>query len=155
MDAALAVVGAKSDSTVLVDQTVMGVPSFAFRAFTGMRRGDTTLIAQMDAPLRELNAIRVPVPRCMADSLGWRTIADSTLLRMFRARDQRWPAFREAYPATPRFALVSRPIVTGDTATIYVAIASDEVAGKGMIIRLVRDASGRWIRQADVVLWVS
>jgi hypothetical protein len=151
--AALEVIGSKPDSTILIDQTVMGVPGFAFHAYTGMRRGDTTL-RQAETDLRALNATRTPIPSCMVDSLGWRIIPDTVLIAFFAKDGGRWPAFRAAHPATPRFALISQPIIKGDTAVIFVANASDNLAGQGVIVQLIREA-GRWIRRSSVLLWVS
>src|SRR6187549_1190144 len=70
--AALEVIGSKPDSTILIDQTVMGVPGFAFHAYTGMRRD--TILQQAEKDLRALNATRVAIPSCMVDSLNWRTV---------------------------------------------------------------------------------
>ena len=153
--AALEVVGAKPDSTILVDRTAMGVPAFAFMAFSDLYRGDTALARRMEPALRTLNATRVPIPACLSDSLGWHTITDSTLVAFFSLPEKRWVAFRSSYPATPKFAILSRPIIVGDTATVFVAIASGDLAGRGLIVRLLRDAAGRWFKHSEVQLWVS
>jgi hypothetical protein len=41
------------------------------------------------------------------------------------------------------------------SATIYVAIASDTLAGRGVILRLVRNTAGVWIKQSELQLWIS
>jgi hypothetical protein len=150
--AALEAIGSKPNNTMLVAKTAMGVPTFAF--YGGVKRGDTAL-ARLYRALRVLNKQRVPVPGCLVDSLGWKTIADSTLLRIFSDSDAGWTTLRTEYPRTPRFALLSRAIIVGDTAIIYVANATGDLAGQGMIVRLVRGADGRWIRKATLLLWVS
>ncbi|HKS07259.1 MAG TPA: hypothetical protein VJR92_13210 [Gemmatimonadaceae bacterium] len=150
--AALDAIGSKPDNTMLVEKTAMGVPTFAF--YSGVKRGDTALV-RVHRALRLLNKKRVAVPNCLVDSLGWKTIADSTLFRIFSDDDAAWTTLRKEYPRTPRFALLSRAIIVADTAIIYVANATGDLTGKGMIVRLVRNADGRWIRKATLLLWVS
>jgi hypothetical protein len=154
--AALDAVGATAGTTVLVAETTDGIPGFAFSAYTSMMRGDTTLARLMMPLVKKANAQRVPIPSCLVDSLSWHTIADSTLFRVFRPDSgDSWANFRRAFPATPKFALLSQPVISVDTATFYVAIASDRLSGVGKIVQLVRDASGRWVKRSEVMLWVS
>jgi hypothetical protein len=154
--AALEAVGATAGTTVLVAETTDGIPGFAFNAYTSMMRGDTTLARLMMPLLKKANAQRVPVSSCLVDSLSWHTIADSTLFRIFRPDSgDAWTTFRRAFPATPKFALLSQPVMSADTATFYVAIASDHLNGVGKIVQLVRDGSGRWVKRSEVMLWVS
>jgi hypothetical protein len=47
--AALRALGADSANTILVDHTVMGVPTFAFNAFSGLVRGDTALASATES----------------------------------------------------------------------------------------------------------
>jgi hypothetical protein len=154
--AALDAVGATPGTTILVAQTTNGVPQFAFSAYTSMLSGDTTLARVMTPLLMKANAARVPVPSCLVDSLSWHTIADSTLFRLFRPDSgDSWANFRRAFPTTPKFALLSQPVLAGDTATLYVAIASDHLNGVGKIVQFVRDSTGRWVKRADVQIWIS
>jgi hypothetical protein len=154
--AALDAVGASPGNTVLDAQTTNGVPRFAFDAYTTMQRGDTVLARVMIPLLDKANATRVPVPSCLVDSLSWHTIADSTLFRLFRPDSgDRWTNFRRALPATPKFALISQPVLSGDTATVYIAIATDRLSGFGPIVQFVRDSTGRWVKRAEVQLWIS
>lgn len=150
--AALQAIGSTPDNTMLVEKTAMGVPTFGF--YSGVKRRDTALV-RVHRALRLLNMKRVAIPGCLVDSLGWKTIADSTLFRIFSDSDTPWTTMRKEYPRTPRFALLSRAIVVGDTATIYVANATGDMSGQGMIVRFVRNAGGRWIRKATLLLWVS
>lgn len=152
--AALAAVSADSSNTVLVDQTVIGVPQFAFGAYSSIRRGDTALARVAEPQLRSLNQQRQPIPSCLVTDRHWRTIADSLLIPMFRSRDG-WATFRERYGARAQFALISQPLTSGDTATLIVAIASGDLSGRGVLIQLVRDASGRWIKRSEAQLWIS
>lgn len=154
-DAALAAVGATASKSLLIDHTVMGVPQFAFAAYTSVRRGDTAFAREMEPPLRALNATRIPVPSCLSDSLAWQTVSDSVLFSIFRPPGRRWEEYHERFPTTPTFAALSQPIVSGDTATVFVAIAIDRLAGRGLILRFVRDADGHWVKQAEAQLWIS
>ena len=152
---ALSTVGAAAGTTLLNDKTAMGIPSFAFFAHTTKAVGDTALARVATPLLIPTNTRRAPVPPCLADSLGWHTIADTTLFAFFKPPATRWDAFRAAYPATPTFALISQPVIVADTAYIYVGIARDNVAGEGRIVRLVRGVDGRWARTSDVRIWIS
>ena len=152
---ALEAVGAKATNAVLVEQTTMGVPGFAFNAHSTFRRGDTAMVRLALPALEAANSARAPVPHCLVDSLGWHTVSDSVLFSYFRPPGTRWVGFRAAFPSTPNFAIMSQPVVSADTMTIYVAIASDALAGRGIVVRLVRDASGRWVKQAEAQLWLS
>jgi len=151
--ASLRALGADSANTILVDHTVMGVPTFAFNAFSGLVRGDTALASATEKPLRELNAARVPVPGCLTTEHAWAVVSDSVLVGLFRAGQ--WTAFHTRFPKAAQFALVSRPLINGDTATIYVAIAAGKLSGRGVIMRFVRGVDGKWIKQSEVQLWVS
>ena len=153
--AALETLGAEPGTTLLVDHTSLSVPQFAFDAYSSFERGDTALARVIDPALRTANATPVPVPSCLTDSLHWHTIADSVLFRIFRPPGDRWADFRQAFPTTPRFALLSRPVLSGDTATMYVAMASDRLSGVGKIVQFVRDGSGRWVKRAEVQIWIS
>ena len=153
--AALETVGAEPGTALLVDHTSLGVPRFAFNAYSSFERGDTVLARVIDPALRKANATPIPVPSCLADSLNWHTIADSVLFRIFRPPGDRWANFRQLFPTTPRFALLSRPVLSGDTATMYVAMASDRLSGVGKIVQFVRDGSGRWVKRAEVQVWIS
>src|SRR5205085_9714044 len=64
--AALAAIRADSSNTILIDETVLGVPQFAFRGFSSVRRGDTALARVMEPRLRSLNRVRQPIPTCLA-----------------------------------------------------------------------------------------
>lgn len=150
---ALSAIGADSANTILVDRTVMGIPTFAFNAFSSIVRGDTELASTAEKPLRELNATRVPVPQCLTAEHAWAVVSDSVLFAVFRTG--RWTAFHDRFPKAARFALVSRPLIKGDTATLYVAIAAGQLSGRGVIIRLVRGVDGRWTKQSEVQLWIS
>ena len=152
---ALEAVGAKATNALVVEQTTMGVPGFAFNAHSTFRRGDTVLARVALPGLEAANSARAPVPHCLVDSVGWHTVSDSVLFSFFRPPGTRWVGFRAAFPNAPSFALMSQPVMAGDTMTIYVAIASDALAGRGIIVRLVRDANGRWVKQAEVQLWIS
>jgi hypothetical protein len=151
--AALRALGADSANTILVDHTVMGVPTFAFNAFSSLVRGDTALASAAERPLRELNATRVPVPDCLTTEHAWAVVSDSVLVGLFRAGQ--WTAFHTRFPKAAQFALVSRPLINGDTATLYVAVAAGKLSGRGVIMRFVRGVDGRWIKQSEVQLWVS
>jgi hypothetical protein len=130
-------------------------PAFAFAAYSSLRRGDTALARLAEPQLRAANATRMPVPKCLTDSAGWRTLNDSTLLSFFAADGKRWQGFRERFPQTPKFALLSQAIVSGDSATIYVAIASDNLAGRGVILLLGRDSEGVWVKRSELQIWIS
>jgi hypothetical protein len=154
--AALDAVGASPGNAVLIAQTTNGVPGFAFNAYTTMLRDDTALARVMIPLIDKANVTRIPVPSCLVDSLRWHTIADSTLFRLFRPDSgDRWANFRKSFPATPTFALLSQPVLSGDTATLYVAIAKDRLNGFGMIVQFVRDSTGRWVKRAELQLWIS
>src|SRR5258708_6095413 len=154
--AALDAVGATPGTTILVAQTTNGVPQFALSAYTSMLHGDTTLARVMIPLLEKANAARVPVPSCLVDSLGWHTIADSTLFGLFRPDSgDSWANFRRAFSATPTFALLSQAVLAGDTATLYVAIARGHLNGVGKIVQFVRDSTGRWVKRADVQIWIA
>jgi hypothetical protein len=152
--AALAAVRADSSNTILVDHTMLGVPQFAFRGYTSVRRGDTALARVVEPQLRSLNRERQPIPTCLAAERHWKTIADSALIPVFQARDG-WTTFRARYGTGSQFALVSRPLIVGDTATIIVAIASGDLDGRGMLLQFVRDAAGNWIKRSEAQLWIS
>jgi hypothetical protein len=130
--AALASVNADSSNTVLVDQTVLGVPQFALSAYSSIRRGDTALARAVEPQLQSLNRARRPIPACLVTERHWRAIADSALLPLFRARDG-WNAFHAQYGPGSQFALISQPLIAGDTATIVVATASGDLAGRGVL----------------------
>ena len=120
--AALEAVGASPGNAVLIAQTTDGIPGFAFNAYTTMLRGDTALARIMMPLVKKANTTRVPVPSCLVDSLGWHTVADSTLFRLFRPDSgDRWANFRKSFPATPTFALLSQPVLSGDTATLSIS----------------------------------
>jgi hypothetical protein len=155
LHAALEATGADPGTTLLLDSTAMGVPNFAFNAYAMVGRGDTALGRVMMTALEGANKTRARIPSCLVDSLGWRTISDTTLLGIFAPAGPGWRGFRERYSATPRFAMVSVPAVSGDTATVYVALASDKLAGAGVIFRFVRDSMGTWVKQAEFVLWLA
>jgi hypothetical protein len=152
--AALSAVNVDSSNTVLVDHTVFGVPRFAFRAYSNLRRGDTALARVAGPQLGALNRDRRPIPYCLATERHWRTVPDSTLFALFRGRDG-WEAFRARYGAGSRFALLSQPLIAGDTATLFVAVASGDLSGHGVILQFVRSPEGRWIKRAEVQLWIS
>ena len=152
--AALAAVSADSRNTVLVDQTVIGIPQFAFRGYSSIRRGDTALARVAEPALRSLNRERQPIPECLAAEHHWKTIADSVLIPIFQAREG-WAAFRARYGEGSQFALMSRPLIVGDTATIIVAIASGDLSGRGMLLQFVRDATGNWVKRSEAQLWIS
>lgn len=82
-------------------------------------------------------------------------VSDSVLFSLFTSPNSRWKTFKERYPSAKQFALVSQPLVVGDTAVIYIATAAGELAGGGTILRFVRDADGHWIKKAQADLWVS
>jgi hypothetical protein len=153
--AALSALKADSSNAVLVDHTVMGIPLFAFDGYSGSRRGDTALARIAEPPLRELNKTRVPLPDCLRAHGAWTVVPDSELVALFTKSDDGWAAFHKRYPDRSQFALVSQPIVAGDTATIFVAVASGRLAGRGIVVRLIRDPTGRWVKQSDVQLWIS
>jgi len=44
-------------------------------------------------------------------------------------------------------------MLADSVALIYVAYASDWLAGQGAILRLERDSADRWVRKAGAVLW--
>jgi len=153
--AALGSVGADSSNTVLIDRTVIGVPTFAFYGYASIRRGDTTFAKVAEPALRKLNATRQPLPACMVADHGWHTVSDSTLFAIFTSDGGRWKTFHERYSNAKAFALISQPMIVGDTAIIYVGIASGDLAGQGVLLRFVRDATGHWIKNAEAQLWVS
>ena len=153
--AALGSVGADSSNTILIDRTVIGVPEFAFMGWSSLPHGDTAFARRAEPELRKVNATRQAVPSCMVEKRGWTTVSDSVLFSLFTSPNNRWKTFKERYPSARQFALVSQPLVVGDTAVIYVATASGELAGGGAILRFVRDAGGHWIKDAQAELWAS
>jgi len=152
--AALAVVGADSGNAILVDRTVIGVPGFAFNAYSGIRRGDTAVARVLAPRLDSLNHERRPIPSCLTAERHWRTASDSTLLTLFRGPNG-WDAFHQRFGQGTLFALISRPLVVGDTATLIVAVASGKLSGMGVMLQYVRGADGRWVKRAEAQLWVS
>ena len=95
--AALRDLGADSANTILVDHTVMSVPTFAFNAFSSLVRGDTALASAAAKPLRELNATRVPVTACLttahaAASSRWEVFAVAVHARRDTRAGSRWSA---------------------------------------------------------------
>ena len=153
--AALSALSADSTNTVLIDHTVMGIPLFAFNGYSNSRRGDTALARAAEPALRALNKTRAPLPDCFRTQRAWTVVPDSELVALFTASGDGWAAFRAHYPNRSQFAFVSQPIVAGDTATIFVAVASGRLAGRGIVLRLIRDATGKWVKQSDVQLWIS
>jgi hypothetical protein len=154
LTAALRQLSADSANTVLVDQTGIGSPTFALNAYTTLRRGDTTL-ARIMVPLRELNRTRVPLPDCLSGARRFKLIADSTLFGVFRSPGDRWAAFRERFAPATQFALFSQPLIRGDTAFVYVGLARGNLDGRGVILRMVRDAAGNWVKQSEMQIWIS
>lgn len=153
--AALAVLHADSATTVLIDHTVIGIPLFAFDGYSRGWRGDSALARAAEPALQALNKTRVPLSDCFRSQRGWTVVPDSALVALFTASDDGWAAFRSRYKPLSQFALISQPLIAGDTATLFVAVASGQLAGRGVILRLIRDAGGKWIKDAEVQLWIS
>jgi hypothetical protein len=153
--AALGAVGATTANTLLVDRTALGIPTFAFAGFFSPGRTDTALARNVEPRLRGVNGSRAALPPCLVDSLRWRTIDDSTLVGFFRPTGERWTGFRDRFPSATQFAVLSQPLLAGDTAVIYVGLASGERSGHGVIMVFVRDATGRWAKRAEITLWIA
>ncbi|MEO5817008.1 MAG: hypothetical protein ABIT20_17195 [Gemmatimonadaceae bacterium] len=138
----------------MLDRTVLGVPQFAFNGYSSVLRGDTTLARVAYPQLRSLNRERLPITPCLAAERHWRTIPDSVLIPMFHAIDG-WTSFREQYGASAQFAMISQPLIAGDTATLVVATASGHLSGRGVVLQFVRDTNGHWVKRAEVQIWTS
>jgi hypothetical protein len=139
---------------LVVDTMRMGVPSFAFNAFTGMHSGDQTLADSAAPKLREMNKTPKPAPPCIATQGGYRFVQDSTLFNRFSRTGPRWTD----WTGVKGFALISQPVFSADSssALIFVGTATGRLAGNGMIYRFERDAvSGAWLKKSEVMIWVS
>lgn len=154
LEAALASVGADSAKTILIDRTALGVPAFAFNAYSNIRRGDTALARVLMPRLDSLNRERRPLPECLTIERHWRAVPDTGLVTLLRKPDG-WTAFHQRYGEGTQFAVISQPLIIGDTATIVVAVASGKLSGRGMMLQLVRGPDGRWVKRAESQLWIS
>jgi len=157
-----AAIDAVTDSgpVVVIDSTGAGVPSFAFMAYSGSPRTP----AQQGLPisdsvfqaLQTTNQHRASLLGCLAALQRVRPVPDDSLIALFGRDAKGWARFRAHYTGVRGFVLLSQPLMLADSvALIYVAYASDWLAGQGAILRLERDSAGRWVRKAGAVLWNS
>ncbi|MCU0633829.1 MAG: hypothetical protein MUE41_03050 [Gemmatimonadaceae bacterium] len=158
--AAVAATGEDSGTVVVLDSTFAGIPRFALRAYTNLPQ-DSAMRAELypDSVRRALgnvNERRAPLAACFAASPRVRLVASDSLVAFFRDGGG-WTTFRARYPGARGFRAVSHPLVAADSASavVYVMRASDWLAGGGSVLRLERDASGRWVVRAEMRLWVS
>jgi len=151
---------ADSHAVVLLDSTSGAVPGFAFRGISEFGRsaaqqGLTLSDSLMDA-LEGVNKLRQPLGACLAAMGPVHLVSADSLAAFFQDRENGWRRFRARFPDARRFVLVSRPVMLGDTsAVLYVAYAADWLDGSGVMMRLARDSTGRWVRRAEALLWVS
>ena len=159
---AAAIAAARQDSTsvVVIDSTSAGVPGFAFMAYSGSPR----TLAQQGLPLSDsviqafqaANEHREPFRACLETLIGVQPVSDDSIVSMFGRGHEGWTRFRARYQGVKRFLLVSRPLVLPDSSVlVYVAEASDWLAGVGQLFQLQRDADGQWMRKATAILWIS
>jgi len=157
-----AAIDAVTDSgpVVVIDSTGAGVPTFAFMAYSDSPRTP----AQQGLPLsdsvfqalRTTNQHRESLRGCLAALQRVRPVRDDSLIALFGRDTKGWARFRAHYAGVRGFILVSQPLMLADSvALIYVAYASDWLAGQGAILRLERDSAGHWVRKAGAVLWNS
>jgi len=149
-----------SSSVVVVDSTTTGVPMFAFNAYSSSPRTPAQqglpLPDSMLQALQTANEHRESLRGCLATIAGVEPVSDDTLMAIFGRDHKGWTRFRTRYQSIKRFVLVSRPLTLPDSSVLlYVAYASDWLAGAGVILHLQRDAGGHWTRKAQALLWIS
>ncbi len=156
--AAAVTVASDSQRTVVIDSTMLGTPMFAFLGASGYaKKPEEQGLALSDSvrhALEAVNSRRESLRECVRSRSG-STVSFDSLVAIF-ADTGGWKQFRARYPEAKSFVLVSRPLLLADSsALIYVARASDWLNGAGSIVAFRRDATGRWMRQAQAFLWVS
>ena len=156
--AAMGVV-AGSDSVVVVDSTVMAVPSFAFYALTTYSRDERAHQLQVSDSqvhaLESLNEQREAISDCITNG-PIQPVTSASLFALFKDRKDGWARFHQHYLGARRFILVSRPLqLDSSSVLIYVAQASDWLNGEGQILLIQRDPAGQWYVKGKTTLWVS
>ena len=149
-----------SGSVVVIDSTASGVPMFAFAATSDFARTPAEQgLPLSDSVMQALQAVNEhpePLRGCLGRVSGVQPVSRDSLMAIFSGDHNGWTRFRARYRGVKRFVLVSRPLALPDSSVlVYVAYASDWLAGAGAILRLQRDSGGHWTRQAQAFLWVS
>lgn len=146
---------------VLYDSTSMGVPQFAFHAWTGLGYDatDTGVVInrEMQSAMAEGMKNRKALPACPFTPAGAKRVSYDTVRLKFADRGKGWDTFRAAYPNTNGFLMMSHVHwlnAEHTLAVVYGAAASDWLAGQGRMIVLSK-ASGRWVIAKSRVVWAS
>ena len=150
-----------SKRLVIADSNSMGVPQFAFHAWSGMgppKEGsgmpwsDST-IAQMNVA----NRPRAELPACVRQRAGVTTESYAALAAPFKDREHGWEAFAAAHPGAAGFLVLSRPLWLSeahDEALVQVVQAWHWLAGGGRVLYL-RRVNGVWGVVTSHQYWVS
>ena len=151
---------AESDKALVVDSTMMVVPSFAFSAMTTYSRSERAhelqvSDSQVQALLR-VNQHREPIGDCLPSGQAIQPVNSDSVLALFKGHRDGWTRFHRRYVGASRFILVSQPLwLDSSTAFIYVAQASDWLNGAGQILLIERSHTGQWYVKDRTTLWVS
>ena len=155
------VTGDSTRPVVIYDSTSLGVPRFAFRAFTGLgpQKADTGFVItdSLLALQRADNRERIPLPECIAASRRVTRLQFDSLRASFMSGRGGWEAFNAAYPDARGFLMASRVTwLSPDSsqALVYVAEASAPLSGGGSVLYLRRNGS-RWRVQSVRRVWAS
>lgn len=153
--------GTDSAPVVLYDSTSMGIPSFAFHAWTGLdyRKPDSTftLTDSLVAALRTALGARGPLPACLNQDRALTRLPYDALRSHFKDRRQGWEVFKQAFPGARGFGMFSQVLLLpGDepAALLYVAHAQHWLSGSGEVL-LLRRRAGRWAVVARKPVWAS
>ena len=151
---------AATESALVVDSTALGVPSFAFYAWTTFSRAERPQDLQVSdtqfQALIHLNEHRDLLTDCLSPLPKIQPVTSDSLMAIFQGHRDGWSRFHQRYSGARRFLLVSQPLhLNGSSVLIYVAYASDWLNGAGQILRLERDRAGHWVLKGTATLWVS
>jgi hypothetical protein len=150
-----------SKRIVLYDSVSLGVPQFAFHAWTG--RGydpnDTGVVINRDmqSAMNEGMKNRKALPTCQFVPAGAIRVQFDTARLKFSDRNTGWDTFRAAYPNTNGFFMLSHVHwlnAEHTLAVVYAARAYDWLAGEGRMI-VLNKTSGKWVITKSRTVWVS
>jgi hypothetical protein len=145
---------------VVYDSTSLGVPQFAFHAWTSMgRKADTGFVVtdSMFQAMREENRNRRALPECISSSRRTTRLRYDSLRASFGDKQKGWDNFKAAYPGADGFYMFSKVFSLtsdGSQALLYAAHARDWLNGGGRVLFL-RKRDGVWRVEAYRYVWLS
>lgn len=150
---------ADTERAIVVDSTTLRSPMFAFMGMVTFGRTNIDSLRPLpDSALKNLGSIneqREPLRDCVAPPAA--PVSIDSLRPLFAASNaEGWHRFHARYPGVTRFIMVSKPLALDDsTVIVYAAYAAGWRNGAGFILKLRRDASGRWVRRARALFWLA